>query len=430
MLDTELKSKVAGAKEDGLLSPTGSEGRIGYYIGAFPGPTYFWREIRSLRQLGLEVDPIATRPAQEGFTPHPWVEEARQQTDYILPFDLRSFLRVLSFLLKAGPTRWLACVKAILKADGVTFKERLRLAAMILPAVRLAEMGAQKGWRHIHIGFCSDAANVALLAKLLGGPSYSLTLHSTLKDFGSNQRQKWGQAAFGTAVAPNLAAELHEHLEGCLPQFLQVVTMGVDTQQFKRSQPYQPWQPTDGPVRLLCIARFTPRKGQQDLIQAMALLRDRGIESRLQLIGSDQDPAKWFAGELQKLMHNLQLTDWVTMQDEIPEDQVRQAMEAAHLFVLPSYAEGTSVAVMEAMAMQVPVIATNVDGMPNLITDGIDGLLVKPGEPAQLAERIYDLLNQPDLAVTLTRNSRIKIEQRFGCDQSAKVLLQGLRNVN
>lgn len=404
-----------------------NEKTIGYYIGRFPGPTYFWREIENLRELGLSVNLVATRLTESNdYTQHAWTKEAATQTKYLFPLDIKSFFECLLLMIISGPLSWLRCIRAILRADGVTITERFRLAAMVLAGARLAVLGRQLKWAHIHIGFCSDAANAALFANLLTCLPYSLTLHSALTDFGSNQHQKWGHAAFGTAVAKNLAAELHEKLGKSLPKSLEAVSMGVDIAYFRRSQPYQPWNPEDGLARLLCLTRLTPRKGQQDLIKAVSLLQASGLDIHLRLIGLELGTTKWFTGELQNLIHELDLVGKVEILDEVPEDEVRCELEATHAFVLPSYAEGTSVAVMEAMAMGVPVVVTNVDGLPDLVDHNVNGLLVEPGHPEQLFEQLQFLLKDPELAVKFGEQGRLKVEQHFDSKQSARALFRGI----
>ncbi len=404
---------------------------IAYFVGQFPGPshTYCWREIKALRELETTVDLVSTRLPQTSLAPHTWTAEAIKQTSYLFPFTLQSLLRCLVLISAAGPRRWQMCLRSILQADGMKPAQRFRLAAMVLAGAQLGWMGQKRGWSHIHVSFCADAANVALFAKLLTGIPYSLTLHSGLDGFGPNQRQKWGNAAFGMAVAKNLAVELHEKLGESVPDLLTVVPMGVDTASFQRSQPYEPWNGS-APVRIFCGARLTPLKGQQDLIRAVALLRDRGIPLHLKLAGEDMGSNKWFTQELQNLIQELDLDKMVTLLGAISDAQVKQELEAAHCFVLASYAEGMSVAVMEAMAMGVPVIVTDVDGLPDLVNDGTDGLLVKPGDPQQLSQRLYALLQAPEFAKKLSTVAQAKIERSFESKQSALVLLQGIASQN
>ena len=400
---------------------------IAYFIGQFPSPshTYFWREVSALRDLGVSVQFVSTRLPETELAPHTWTPEAIHQTSYLLPFTIQALVGSILLILKAGPQRWWICLDSIMQADGMTGLERFRLVPMVLVGAQVAWLGQKHGWSHIHVGFCADAANVALFAKLLTGLPYSLTLHSALADFGANQRQKWGNAAFGTAVAKNLAVELHEKLGEAVPESLTVVPMGVDTASFQRSKPYEPW---DGkqPVRIFCSARLTPRKGQQDLIRAIALLRDHGIPVQLRLAGEDMGSVKWFTEELGKLIRELDLAKVVTLLNTISDEMVKQELELAHIFALASYAEGMSVAVMEAMAMGVPVVVTDVDGLPDLVSDGIDGLLAKPGNASQFCERLYFLLQAPDLAREFSKQAQAKIKRDFESKQSALILLQGI----
>lgn len=405
--------------------------KIGYLIGQFPGPshTYFWRELQAIRRLGVSVNLISTQLPKTTLASHVWVTEAINQTEYLIPLSFELLLGGIIIFFRAGLVRWLNCIRVIIQADGATVSEKLRLVGLGYIGSNLAYFALKNKLSHIHVGLCADAANIALFAKLLADIPYSLTLHSALEDFGPNQRQKWAHAAFGIAVSKNLAVNLKQSLGNDTPNSLFIVPMGVDSQEFCRRQIYIPWNSNVGPVRIFCAARLTPRKGQQDLIKAVFHLRALGIEVSLKLAGEDMGSTQWFTQNLNDLIASFELIENVELLGVISEDEIRNQLQRAHIFVLPSYAEGMSVAVMEAMAMGVPVLTTNVDGLPDLIEDGVDGLLIPPGKPDLLAQKLLYLMNHPELAIQFSQRGRQKIVDNFSSDRSARILVENIFDI-
>jgi glycosyltransferase involved in cell wall biosynthesis len=139
--------------------------------------------------------------------------------------------------------------------------------------------------------------------------------------------------------------------------------------------------------RILCVGRLCPSKGQAILIQAAGLLKDRGADFQLLLLGGGED-----LEAIQGLVATRGLADRVTVAGPVGHARVRQELEAADLFVLPSFAEGIPIALMEAMAAGVPVLSTMIAGIPELIQPGVNGFLVPASDAEGLAEAIAGIL--------------------------------------
>jgi glycosyltransferase involved in cell wall biosynthesis len=167
---------------------------------------------------------------------------------------------------------------------------------------------------------------------------------------------------------------------------VQVVHCGLDPE-FHRIDPL----PFPVVPRLVCVGRLCEQKGQLLLVEALALLRDRGCVFELVLAGDGEMRA-----EIEALLVRLGLTSQVRITGWIGGDQVRAEILAARGLVLASFAEGLPVVLMEAMALRRPVLSTYVAGIPELVRPGVNGWLVAPGSVADLAAAIADLLRQPD----------------------------------
>jgi colanic acid/amylovoran biosynthesis glycosyltransferase len=396
---------------------------IGYFIPEFPGQThiFFWRELKELRALGLKPEIVSTHRPQQHLISHTWSDAAARETIYLFPPGLKLLGTALGEILRAGPRAWLRCAKCIAAADVSGLAARLRLTGLVLIGAELAGIARQRSWKHVHVHSCANAANIALFANLLTGLSYSLTLHGGLHDYGPNQRCKWQQAAFGIVITRTLKAALTESLGSALPERIEIAPMGADLSVLKRSRPYEPWDGT-GPCAIFSCGRLNPCKGHDDAVRAVALLRQQGIDARLTIAGQDDTSGGSYRKILDALIKELQLEGSVTLLGAVAEEAVRRQLEAAHVFVLASLQEPLGVAIMEAMAMGVPAVATREGGVPELIAHDADGLLVDARAPEQLAAALTRVLRDAELARRLSTAGRRTVAERFHSGVSARVL--------
>lgn len=398
--------------------------KIGYLIPEFPGQThaFFWREQQALKELGIETSLISTsRPPQEVIS-HDWSKQAQRETVYLVPPSFQDALNVASILLKAGPTSWLKCMGAVMQADDMTLQQRLRLVALIPVAAKLVWLSKVQGWTHIHVHSCASSADIALFASLLSDISYSLTQHGPAFDtYGPNQAQKWNHAAFGILVSDLLLQHARERIGNSLPAQLSVVPMGVNLEDFSRCRAYAPWQPGQ-PCQIFTVGRLNPVKAHDDLIEAVAMLINRGFDVHLKIAGEDEQGGKGYRMQLEKIIQEKAMTDRVQLLGAVSEPVIRQHLEEAHIFALASLNEGTSVAIMESMAMELPVVTTAVGGTPKLITHNVNGVLVEPKDPQALADAMAHILTDRQLAVHLGQEARQTITEKYHHRRSAQVL--------
>lgn len=404
--------------------------RIGFFIPEFPGQThiFLWRERQALAELGVEADLISTRQPPRAVASHSWASEAQGMTRYLVPVGAGDLGGILAELLRSGPVGWARSLSAALTAQTAGgAKNRLKMLAMIGVAARLKRIARAEGWDHIHVHSCAESANIAMLAQRLGGPSYSLTLHGpTLEGYGPNQPQKWRHARFATIISRLLAGVVDRELAGSKPAVINIAPMGVDLDQIRRSTPWQPPVP-GGPVRLFSCGRLNPVKGHADLFETVRILRDQGLDARLEIAGEDEQGGSGYHRELQARIDQMGLSDSVTLLGAVSEGRVRQGLEQAHIFALASLNEGISVAIMEAMAMEMPVVVTDVGGNHELIHSGQDAVLVPPERPEVMAKVIADLVADPEQAQRLAQASRARVAAEFHHRRSAEAVADGLR---
>ncbi len=402
--------------------------RIGYLIPEFPGQThiFFWREMNALRARGVEPELVSTRPPPRGIISHSWAQEAMARTAYLAPPGPLGLAEAAAEVARALPTGWARCLASIARAEGLDAKGRAQLLAFAVMGARLASLARRRGWKHVHVHSCANAAHVALFAHLLSGLSYSLTLHGPLEHYGPNQREKWRYSRFALVITQKLLQQVHTELAGRLPPAVEIAPMGVELHRFVRASPYTPWT-GEGPLRLFTCGRLNPCKGHADLIEAVGLLRERGIDARLEIAGEDEAGGATYHRELDALIARKGLGDVVKLLGAVSEERVRAGLESAHVFSLASLEEPLGVAIMEAMAMRLPVVVTGAGGVPELVDDGVDGLLVPPEAPTVLADKLEAVARDAARAERLGEAGRGKVERAFSSERSAELLAQLLQ---
>ncbi len=402
--------------------------RIAYLTPEFPGQThaFIWREHQFLQEDGVDIDIVSTKLPPKQIRSQSWAKEAETLTTYLLPLTFKDLLRAGGEVLRAGLLGWVRCASSILQAKGVTPSQRLRLVAVALTSGKLIWLARNRGWSHIHVHSCAESAHIAMFASRLSEMTYSLALLGpTLEQYGPNQEYKWKHAEFGLVISQLLYEHVQRTLADYLPARLEFAVMAVDTQAFQRSQPYQPW---DGgrPFKVYSCGRLNPVKGHKYLIEAIHQLRQQGLNVQLQIAGEDEKGGTGYRKEIEQLVQEKNMADCVELLGAVSGDQNYDYLQAADLFAMGSLNEGISVAAMEAMALEMPVVMTRVGGMHELIDNGVNGILVPSEQVDALADAIAQVMQDQALALQLSQNARQKVVESFDSRLGAKVLLRNL----
>lgn len=389
---------------------------LGYLVPQFPGQThvFFWREIAALEARGMRVHLLSTRMPPPGLISHDWSGAAMARTTYL------GRLEPLPALGGLTHAPWRA---VLAEGAGRAF---LRDVLIAPPAARaLMAHARRRGIAHVHAHSCGRAALICALARRMGGPRYSLTLHGPLSDYGPGQGFKWREADFATVITRKLLAEVRTALGPDLPDDVVVQPMGVDTDGFVREVPYRAPEP-GRPLRLFACGRLNVVKGHQDLLSALRLLLDRGVAVTVDIAGEDDAGGHGYRAGLQAHLDALGLAGHARLLGAVSGDEVRARLMAADVFALASWHEPLGVAYMEAMAACVPVIGTDAGGVRELITDGETGLLVPPKNPEALAGAIARLAGDPNLCLRLSAAGRAHVVAGYDSARGAEALIAGI----
>ena len=390
--------------------------KLAYLVPQFPGQThiFFWREIQHLERMGIEVHLFSTMPPPPGLISHRWSDEAMARTTYL---GTRSVPELMATL----PQTPIQELLPEIRRDGMDVARDTLIC--LAAARRLVKACHKQGIRHVHAHSCGRAAMIAALANRMAGLDYSVTLHGPLQDYGPAQPFKWRRAKFATIITRKIQEEVKKELGTDLPDRIRIQPMGVDADTLKRDAPYIPPKP-DEPLRIFTCARLHFVKGHQDLMDAVRLLLDRGISVKLEIAGEDDAGGSGYRHVLEEKIQNLKLADNVTLLGAIDADEVKRKLCDAHLFVLASWAEPLGVAYMEAMSCSVPTIGTDAGGVPELIHNGEDGILVPPQDAVAMADAISTLSKDPEALVRLSAAGRETILRAFDSRVGAETLVQ------
>ncbi len=381
---------------------------LAYLFSRYPvvSQTFCDSEMLALEAAGTHLVVGSLNPPPDSFR-HARLDQLRAEILYPPP------PAVLGALPEAYPEDWAALRPLIAEHDrryGPSFKSgtRARNALAFAPAFR------RRGVRHIHVHFANRATHTALfLAKL--GFTFSFTAHAKdfMVDLGSDALlQEMAAAATAVIAVSDFSRDLLA--EACPDSAGKVARVynGIDPATFPAAHPAGR-APSD-PLRIISVGRLLGMKGFGDLIDACAVLRDRGVPTILEIVGSGPKMA-----ELRERAAAFGIADSVSFLGSRGQEEIKERLAAAHVFALACRREadgGTDIlptVIMEAMAAGLPVVSTNFVGIPEMVVAGKTGFLVPPDSPTQLADALARLAEDPVLGATLGQAGRALGEERF-----------------
>jgi glycosyltransferase involved in cell wall biosynthesis len=398
-------------------------GRIAYLCDQYPAisHTFILREVRGLRQRGVDVETISIRRSEPAHLLAGSDREEFARTFAVLPIRALRLIVTHVLVFAADPSRYLAALRLAVALGRPGVRGRLWQLFYLAEAGVVLSHCRHRRIRHVHAEFTTPAADVAALTAALAGErcSWSFAAHGT-DIFEADARtlaEKVRRARFVICASDFGRSQLMALVEERHWPNIHVVPCGIDVRQFARPTP--PRVGSTGRFTVLAVGRLVAVKGHAVLLDAMAELRDRnGLPVALHVVGDGPQRAA-----LEDRADAIGVTDLVTFHGRVGQDAIKRHYAVADAFCLPSFGEGVPVVLMEAMAMEVPVVASGVMGIPELVQDGKSGLLVPPGRPRALADALARLADSPELRLALGRAGRARVEAAFSLDRSLHALL-------
>ena len=389
--------------------------RVAYFVNQYPkvSHTFIRREIAALERQGVTVDRLALRGWDAEVKDAQDVAE-RERTQYVLQGALPGLAAEGLWRLIRRPARAWDALRLAWRMSRRAERSLPWHLVYLLEACRVANWLERSGAQHVHAHFGTNSTEVVMLAHALGGPGYSFTAHGP-EEFDKPEflglARKIAQASFAVAISSFGRSQLCRWVPAAQWPKIRVVHCGLEPDFFAASDDIRP-----APVpRLVCVGRLCEQKGQLLLVAATSILARRGVAIELVLAGDGEMRASIeaaiAAGGLQA---QVRITGW------IGSEQVRDELLAARALVLPSFAEGLPVVIMEAMAIGRPVISTYVAGIPELVRDGVDGWLVPAGDVEALADAMQACLQTPSAGLeAMGRSAHERVRVRHAIDVEA-----------
>lgn len=403
---------------DPILTGPIVTGPIAYLAGEYPRATdtFIQREIAALRRLGATVHTCSIRrTGPEHHVGEEQRNEARDTFNVIAAAKSPGhFLRCHWAAIKSGPGRYFRALGLALKIRPPGLKAFLYQLFYFAEAAVLADHLQKNGVVHLHNHIATASCTVAMLASALSGIPYSFTLHGPgifYEPMHWRIDEKIARASFVACISEFCRSQAMNFSARANWSKLHIVHCGVEPDRYTPKPDRKPAQ------NLTFVGRLAAVKGVPVLFDALTQIGLPDI--RLTLVGDGPERA-----ELEREARAKGLSDRLSFVGYKSQSEVAEILQDTDILVLPSFAEGVPVVLMEAMAAEIPVITTRVAGIPELVEDGVSGALVAPGDELALAQAITTLLADPGLRTKMGKAGRAKVSAEFNLESEASWLAQ------
>ena len=389
--------------------------RIGYVVKRYPrySETFVVTEILAHEAAGLDIEIFSLRRPEDTHF-QDGIARVRAPVNYLSTDDSLKGADLWAAIQQASqvlPDLW----SALETARGEDVRQ-------VYQAVRLACQVRLNGIDHLHAHFATSATTVARLAASFANVPYTFTAHA--KDIfhesvqSEDLHRKFRDAAAIVTVS-DYNVEFLRQAYGAVADRTQRIYNGLDLERF----PYS--DPTDRPPRIVSVGRLIEKKGFSDLIEACAVLADRGCQFTCQIVGTGE-----LESALRSQIASLGLESVVELMGPRPQNEMLTLVQGGAVFAAPCVVgedgnrDGLPTVLLEAMALGTPCVSTDVTGIPEVLQDGITGLQVPQHDPCALADAIERLLTDRELRARLAVQARRQIEAKFNSQQNAAMLRQ------
>lgn len=416
----EMENKCAKIRRE---SPA-----IAYLDQMFPSltTTFIYREVLALRNSGMNIITHSIwKPSLEKLS-----EEAKglvADTCYVFPLNLKLFSRANIHFMMRNPVRYVGTLCLVLIQRGESFKKKLRTFAHFGEGVYLAYQMKMRGIVHIHASFAHTAGVALIISNLLRIP-FSFSAHAV--DIYARKRilipLKLRRAKFVVTIS-NYNRSYLSKLAGDtdVQRKIHIIRYGVDVSAFSP----QPRRGEGAVPVILSIGRLVEKKGFPYLIDACRILADRKYKFRCKIIG--EGPQRHL---LEDQIRRNQLSEHISLLGIVFQEKLKDYLRNSEFFVLPCVVsedgdrDGIPNVLIEAMAMEIPVVSTQVSGIPELITHGVNGLLVPEKDREALADAMALMLNDRAMRSRMGEAGRKRVVADFNIANIADQLTIIFRN--
>jgi glycosyltransferase involved in cell wall biosynthesis len=402
---------------------------VAYVMNGFPrlSETFIANEIYQLEQAGLRLRLFVVKRENEPHV-HPVVAAIRAPLTYLpkatslsgatlggwLGANLPTFARAHAAVALRQPLRYARTLASAVALTWRHWPRKVFVKEFLQAGEIAAALQAQGDVQHLHGHFCHGVATITWFASRLTGIPFSFTAHA--KDIyqaelnpGNLLERKLGAARFvATCTCANAEVLRRRHAR---PDDVHTIYHGLDTDYFS---PQQRSNSNAAPL-ILAVGRLVEKKGFDQLIDACSRLKQQGVRFSCAIVGEEGSAGASLRAQIERLG----LAGSVQLRGPVTQDQLREIYRGAHTFALPCQImedgdrDGFPNVLAEAMAMGVPVVSTAISGIPEMIDNGVHGLLVEPRDPQALADALGRVLTDAALHARLASAGRARICARF-----------------
>ena len=395
--------------------------RMMYLIGQYPAINhgYLLAEIRHLRRLGFDV--VVTSVKMPDRPPERLSSEERAEaaiTYYLRSVSWYWMIGAVGSEILRAPLRCLQGLTYSLRLTGCSMSRIMYHLAYFVEAVLVGREMRRLGIRHVHASF---SVTVALITTRIFPVTMSFGVYGygELHDPGKSRlTDRISAALFVRSISRNARGQLMLSCDQSQWSKLYYVPLGVDPAEF----PPRPQPSKGGALRLLCVGRLAPEKGQIFLLHAMAELKAPARALHLHLVGDGPDRLR-----LEREAARLGVAANITFEGAVDADRLAELYANSDVFVLPSLAEGIPIAAMEAMAKEIPCVAPRIAGLPELIGDGVDGMLFHVADIEDLVRVIRILIDSAELRTEIGQRARLRVERDYNMERNTENFAHVLR---
>jgi len=371
------------------ISRSGVSVRLAYLCNLYPAVSHSFvrREIEGVEAAGYEVHRFSLRPARADLKDEADIKEAAR-TEVVLSQGVLSLVLCALLLSLSRPAKTFRAFAAAFRLSAPGLNQKFRHFAYWLEAAWLTRRLERLRVEHVHAHFGTNPAAVAMIVRAWGGPPFSFTVHGP-NEFDSPVYLSLSRKIAAASLVAGISAYGRSQLmRWSSPEDwpkLKIIRCGLGPDFLDRT----PIPIQHNSKKFVCVARLAAAKGLPLLIEASARLRDRGEQFTVTIVGDGE-----LRSNLEEQVRRGKLEDHVELAGICSSAEIRERLESARAFVLPSFAEGLPVVIMEALALARPVITTTIAGIPELVDDQC-GWLITPGSVEELVHAFSAALHAP-----------------------------------
>ncbi|MBD2395028.1 glycosyltransferase family 4 protein [Cyanobacterium aponinum FACHB-4101] len=391
--------------------------KIAYLINQYPkvSHSFIRREIIALESLGVTIKRFSVRKIGDELVDDEDKKELLK-TRFILELGIKGLLFYLLRVILFQPLNF---IKALILTFKIGYRSERGVMVNLIYLVEACVLSfwlKQEQIRHIHAHFGTNSTTVAMLTSLLGNISYSFTIHGP-EEFDKPDAialsEKIKRATFVVTISNYGKSQVYRWCEYQDWQKVHVIHCGLD-EKFIQAE----ITPIPSENNLVCVGRLCPQKGQLLLLDAIARLKQKGIICQLTLVGDGE-----LRQEIEKLAEKLHIKSQINITGWASSEEVKMKINEAKLMVIPSFAEGLPVVIMESFALGRPVISTYVAGIPELVVENESGWLCFAGDVESLTEKLEKALSlSPEKLNQIGIISKKKVKYNHDIEIEAKKL--------